>query len=212
MKFIVAAAAGLAFATPAAAAVDISGSVTSIAFHSADPGLVINASPLAFAPISLTSINEFADRAVLTIGTPEGSVNTDFLSLFGEDTVPYPISVSFSFLSPTGTTGSAVGGSTYGFILPFTSCGVIAGGCGAVDWGAPTEFSFGNTGKFSVELFDAVFGTPGTATVNARFTLLANDTPAVPEPATWAMLLLGFGLAGAAMRHRPRTTVSYKLA
>jgi hypothetical protein len=28
-------------------------------------------------------------------------------------------------------------------------------------------------------------------------------TPAIPEPATWALLLLGFGLAGASLRRRP---------
>lgn len=32
---------------------------------------------------------------------------------------------------------------------------------------------------------------------------------AVPEPATWAMMLGGFGLAGAAMRRRTRTSVTY---
>ncbi len=32
---------------------------------------------------------------------------------------------------------------------------------------------------------------------------------AVPEPATWALLILGFGLVGAAMRRKPAATVSY---
>ncbi|MFT3975936.1 MAG: FxDxF family PEP-CTERM protein [Sphingomonas bacterium] len=31
-------------------------------------------------------------------------------------------------------------------------------------------------------------------------------TPAVPEPATWAMMILGFGLIGGAMRYRRRET------
>ena len=33
--------------------------------------------------------------------------------------------------------------------------------------------------------------------------------PAVPEPATWAMMVGGFGLLGAAARRRPRATVTY---
>lgn len=37
-----------------------------------------------------------------------------------------------------------------------------------------------------------------------RATVLSANTRAVPEPATWAMLLTGFGLAGAAMRGRKR--------
>jgi hypothetical protein len=31
--------------------------------------------------------------------------------------------------------------------------------------------------------------------------------PAVPEPATWAMMLIGFGMVGAALRIRPNTTL-----
>jgi subtilisin-like proprotein convertase family protein len=39
---------------------------------------------------------------------------------------------------------------------------------------------------------------------------IATDTPAVPEPSTWAMLLLGFGAVGALVRRRrPRTTLAY---
>lgn len=35
---------------------------------------------------------------------------------------------------------------------------------------------------------------------------------AVPEPSTWAMMLLGFGLIGGAMRARPKTRVNFSLA
>jgi hypothetical protein len=42
-----------------------------------------------------------------------------------------------------------------------------------------------------------------------RYTLtIANAAAApVPEPASWAMMLAGFGLAGTALRRRPRVTV-----
>lgn len=32
---------------------------------------------------------------------------------------------------------------------------------------------------------------------------------AVPEPSAWALLILGFGLTGAAMRRRTKTSVSF---
>lgn len=35
----------------------------------------------------------------------------------------------------------------------------------------------------------------------------ASVSPAVPEPATWAMLITGFGLVGASLRRRARATV-----
>ena len=39
----------------------------------------------------------------------------------------------------------------------------------------------------------------------AQFLVGAATTP-VPEPATWALMIIGFGLAGAALRRRQRTT------
>jgi hypothetical protein len=41
---------------------------------------------------------------------------------------------------------------------------------------------------------------PGGSQLASQLKLLA--LPAIPEPATWAMLIAGFGLTGAAMRRR----------
>lgn len=38
---------------------------------------------------------------------------------------------------------------------------------------------------------------------------LDNVSLAVPEPATWGLMILGFGLVGASMRRRVKTTVTY---
>lgn len=50
-------------------------------------------------------------------------------------------------------------------------------------------------------LFDGVFTFNGTGD-EVRISLQASDFTAVPEPATWAMMIMGFGLAGAALRRR----------
>lgn len=50
---------------------------------------------------------------------------------------------------------------------------------------------------------------PGTFTAQNGVTLTArgfSPTAAVPEPGTWAMMLLGFGAVGVSMRRRRRTT------
>jgi hypothetical protein len=56
------------------------------------------------------------------------------------------------------------------------------------------------TGTFSL------FGGPG----GAAGTLTVSTVAPIPEPATWAMMMIGFGLAGAAIRRRKvATRVTY---
>lgn len=44
---------------------------------------------------------------------------------------------------------------------------------------------------------------------NLVFSAVTGAVQAVPEPATWAMMLAGFGIVGGAMRRRQRVTVTY---
>ena len=197
-RYLLAAAALLALPAVAQAQVTIEGTSTVGTIQSSDPGLVVYANPTSFGPFNLdldpvTGTPSSFTTNVLTIGTNEGSVE-----LF-EDTVANPISIIFSFTNPFDATGSAVTGETYGFYQLFTSCGLFAGGCGTVDWDGPTVFNFGDGGSFSLALGDVSFATPGSAQVSGTFTLLSNS---VPEPGTWAMMLLGFGAAGVALRRR----------
>jgi hypothetical protein len=54
------------------------------------------------------------------------------------------------------------------------------------------------------KLFD-VSSNDGLAIDNVRLGATLAPAAAVPEPATWAMMILGFGLIGGAMRRRTRT-------
>jgi hypothetical protein len=56
------------------------------------------------------------------------------------------------------------------------------------------------------DTFDLPGATPGQNPQLYRLVLFA-DPPAVPEPATWAMLVLGFGMMGGAMRATRRRAV-----
>ncbi len=66
--------------------------------------------------------------------------------------------------------------------------------------GAFDNFSFAYTRAGTpidlIEIIDNIEYTPGIAA-------------AVPEPATWGMMLVGFGIVGGAMRRRQRTSVSF---
>ena len=50
----------------------------------------------------------------------------------------------------------------------------------------------------------------GQGSSNAQ--IFSTGTPAVPEPATWAMMLLGFGAIGVAMRRSPRKRALLQVA
>jgi hypothetical protein len=160
---------------------------------------VLYANPINFGPFNLdldsgTSTPSSFSANVLTIGTTEGSVN------LGEDTQWFDIALSFAFSSPDGVmTGSELTGMTRGVWL--TQQGIVR-------WDSPMIFDFGNGGSFKLTLNDVNFGTPGSATVKGTFRLLSESAPAVPEPATWAMMIAGMGLVGASMRRRS-TAVSF---
>ena len=54
-----------------------------------------------------------------------------------------------------------------------------------------------------------ILGTPGTQNGALSGVVSFASTPAVPEPGTWAMMLLGFGGIGFAMRRRRRQQGAY---
>ena len=65
----------------------------------------------------------------------------------------------------------------------------------------------GVTGRFSrFDLRNLREGYAGSLFYDARGLFL--DVAAVPEPATWAMMIVGFAAIGAAMRRRPRPTAA----
>jgi hypothetical protein len=99
---------------------------------------------------------------------------------------PFEAMVSFSVLGST----------------EFTNLGTVSIGSGS-------NFSLINS---EGELFDAVrFTAPTNKTFNLirQVDVNAQQVAAVPEPATWAMFLMGFGAVGYSMRSRKTT---YRLA
>lgn len=75
----------------------------------------------------------------------------------------------------------------------------IEGSADDGDYFTKIAFSFTGAGNnFGVEQVKAI-NIGGVGTIST--------IPAVPEPATWAMLIAGFGLVGAAARRRDRKTV-----
>lgn len=92
---------------------------------------------------------------------------------------------------------------------------VGAGGSGNSETGAYNYYSLIEVGLTLGSAFATQTLTDATITSNGYATLLLGATATspstvggVPEPATWALMLAGFGLTGAAVRRRGAATVS----
>ena len=162
------------------------------------PGVIAGSNAVTY--FNPAYISEDANSRWLSFATdgtgqaPTGSTTTYSLSFdltgFDLDT----IQISGSFAADNSATLRVNGVDTFYVSGGFTSftdfqltnfqAGVNTLEFRVVDTGAPTAFRVDN-------LFgSAEFATPGGA--------------AVPEPATWALLISGFGLAGSALRGQRR--------
>jgi hypothetical protein len=165
-------------------------------------GLIINTAP-DNGPVSFNlAQGASVTQAVFDIYTPEEALN-------GDDLNAQPISVAFNFTLPTGFGGS-VGGTTDTAIF-----GILD--AGTVHWNNPAILTFGNGGILQISLSDEFFNVgfiggfndgPGAgAEVHATYKLIHDSLPGVPEPASWALMIGGFGMSGAMLRRRRATGV-----
>jgi hypothetical protein len=210
-KFLPAAAAAVALSFAAAPAAEAStllaGTVDNVQANHVDPGLVVNTGNFNSFSLPLELGVTSAPVGLFSIWTNESDIGWD-------DLAHSSIFVQLKFTDPTGPwAGGPIGGETFGV------WGIFKEG-GRVEWDGPAIYTFGNGGKLQVSLNDTNFNwgkfslNPSTkpgqeygAVVEAKFKLLELPS-AVPEPATWAMMITGFGLAGVAIRRRRETLVA----
>lgn len=139
---------------------------------------------------------------------------------FGPSTVPYGANgADFRTLAGFLATSGSASNFAYGSIYTFTTIGNLGG----------QELSITHDDGVSlyangIRLAGLTAGPTSAVTENVRlpdgtktYTLVygrENGSPsilnvaAVPEPATWAMMLVGFGMMGASMRYRRRSTTT----
>jgi hypothetical protein len=160
---------------------------------------------------------------LLYISTPE-NVNVPSSGSDGDATL-HNIHVDFTFSNPNlpgnGPDGT-VNGTTVG-----VDGGIHGDDYGQLSWNAPVTVNFGSIGILTIKLNPVQFDTysqnehehdnedhnsenDGKVRVTGTFSLAGVPSTApggVPEPASWALMIGGFGMAGGMLRRR-RTAVA----
>lgn len=167
--------------------------------------------------------------AVLATSQAQAAVRYDFeaLSSFPAGTAPDVITGSISFvaadfigsatdapLTNCLANGSATGALTcrqVTFSPGLFGYDAVNFGVGLADGSTAGPLYYFNPGAFAaVGVYNTVLFDADQA---GRLTVTNLSTGAVPEPASWAMMMTGFGMVGGALRHRHTrrrvTKVSY---
>jgi PEP-CTERM motif len=201
-----AAIAAVASMATAANATTFAGSWNVDAYNG-NNGLQIDTTPDSHS-LSVT-LSGTGSTATKTINLFKIYTNED--SVDGGDTTHQPITVDFNFTSP-GHLGDDVDGVT--FAVDGTQ---NHANYGAVTWNGPAVVNFANGDILTITLSNETFnsdshsndlndGSNHGAEVQGTFTLTraaaAPTAGAVPEPASWALMIGGFGMAGASLRRR----------
>lgn len=140
-----------------------------------------------------------------------GDHNIPFVGVFTTNADPFggvaPTSLSFTGATATSLSpllnqvfyiGDGLSGFTNAsgaplqFTAPSTATRLYIGVIDADGFNAVTGYYADNNGSFTTNISLASVSTPG-------------PVGAAPEPATWAMMILGFGLAGFALRRQRRS-------
>lgn len=154
-----------------------------------------------------TSISASATPLLFNFSGPSGT------ALFQLDSNPKPDfsqsfigSDQFSFNDVVGTYGGTPGtASTISFGNGlFASLSITAPNLGFTQFSSPTLFTGSpNAPVFSTGSFTLINPFFGNGTLN-----ISQVAGAVPEPATWAVMIVGFGAIGLAMRRRSDSKLS----
>ena len=173
-------------------------------------GIALASASVADAATTVTS------NSGLTLPAPTVSVNGDVTTInFGQGTIQTPtFNYAFSFMTDNSPYNAdfIVGSSTTG--VDFTTANVSGPNLGATGMDLsvlnamnPASLFLNDVPLMANTVYTVTLAgnapNPGAFTGNATLTVAA-----VPEPATWAMMLIGFGAMGVAMRRRARPVLA----
>jgi len=144
------------------------------------------------------NVNDNGTRALFASGNSSGPANIVMtqtgggtFSLFGLDSAVYQVGAAPGTVT---LTGNVFGGGVVSTVLNIDG-----------SWDHYALSGFTNLTNLTFAADSGSFLTVGFGIDNLDLT----GAPAVPEASTWAMMIIGFGMAGAALRRRQSTAVSF---
>jgi hypothetical protein len=162
--------------------------------------------------------NPLGPEFIITFGTG-GAISTALNSAYSSDPGPYDgvedtyfgvINNSGSQISSFNLSAPGIGGFDGDGIGLYAAIGSNATDTSSGKYGGPNAFFTNNLiNSLTVNFINAIPGNGGTDVFSLEEKVSLNNivvTPGVPEPSTWAMMLLGFaGLGFAALRRNKKT-------
>jgi hypothetical protein len=163
---------------------------------------VANASATGGASFTSGTFNQADSNGFLSIGSVSGGDTLGIISVSGLSStwVNVPFSLMVNFTAPAGTSPT---GALYSALLTGSVSSDGAGGAFFDFNNTPQNFTF-TGGTFSLFVNDLAISSGQTLNLNG----VIRTSAAVPEPATWGLMLLGFGGIGMAMRRRRRPALA----
>jgi hypothetical protein len=109
------------------------------------------------------------------------------------------LKATLAFLTPDVADATTNGNATYGTLFGWLNAGKLT-------WDTIAPITTTDGSQFTVS-FGNLEGL-GFGTVQQNMTIAVNSVAAVPEPGTWALMIGGFGLAGAMLRRRRQSVLA----
>ncbi|WP_426169194.1 PEPxxWA-CTERM sorting domain-containing protein [Sandarakinorhabdus sp. DWP1-3-1] len=165
------------------------------------------------AAVSGAVTEDFEDSTLVSGLSFTSTVGSIGGGLFNDRPVKNEADTTFFFAGGTNAFGGIFnldpGGRGQGleFTLNLTGGGTEV--AGRIQYEAPGFFGFTSTNSFDSVTWRGFDDINGSAeTFNLDNAMFGSVSAAVPEPASWALMIVGFGIVGVGMRSRRQATIA----
>ena len=177
-------------------------------FDSADSSIAVTENSRLCLPFSGCALSSSLLTPFNSLTIEEGNSQTfdfarfDVSSGIGGDS-DARVQTVLAFTSPSIASAGTGGTAFYLRAGSIRRPGVLAG---TLNWDNPVQqFTTLDGSKFTFK-FNNVGGFAAGGSARSSLTVTVDSVAVVPEPATWAMMIGGFGMAGAVLRRRRSVT------